>query len=126
MNLFQTGQYKLNSGKVSYFKIECDALTDDDIESLAHMISQIVPKFSSVTGVPRGGVKLAESLEKYIDTSTSRVLIVDDVLTTGGSMERMREQFSCNKDNIVGSVIFARGKCPEWIIPLFSMRHTEE
>lgn len=40
MNLFQTGNFKLHSGKTSNFKIECDALTDEDLETFAKLISE--------------------------------------------------------------------------------------
>jgi hypothetical protein len=38
MNLFQLGSFTLASGKSSYWKLECDALADDDIKTLAEMI----------------------------------------------------------------------------------------
>jgi orotate phosphoribosyltransferase len=46
-------------------------------------------------------------------------LIVDDVLTTGKSMEEMRKKHS----NVltIGVVLFARGKCPKWVEPIFNM-----
>ena len=39
-NLFQTANFILNSGVPSTFKIECDALTDEDIETFALLISK--------------------------------------------------------------------------------------
>jgi len=35
MNLFQFGDFSLHSGSKSKWKIECDALTDEDVEALA-------------------------------------------------------------------------------------------
>ena len=118
MNLFQFGDFTLNSGAKSSWKIECDALTDEDIAGLAEMISLAVGGFSDVIGVPRGGLKLAKALQKY-KKSYYPTLIVDDVLTTGGSMERMKK--SLGNFVFIGAVIFARGKCPAWITPLFQM-----
>ncbi len=100
----------------SDFKIECDALTHDDIECIAYLIQQRTGSFSRVVGIPRGGLRLSEALEQYC--SEGPVLICDDVLTTGGSMERMRERIG---GETMGVVIFSRGKCPEWIKPLFQM-----
>ena len=46
------------------------------------------------------------------------MLIVDDVLTTGASMEHERARCS---GRTIGVVLFARGPCPEWIHPVFRM-----
>ncbi|KKL20362.1 hypothetical protein LCGC14_2456230, partial [marine sediment metagenome] len=48
---------------------------------------------------------------------SSTLLIVDDVLTTGASMEKQR----AGRTNTIGAVIFARGDCPAWVKPLFAM-----
>lgn len=116
-NLFKLGSFKLNSGRHSSFKIDCDALTDEDWECLAWLISERVPAFKTVEGIPRGGLKLAEKLQKYTVDTTDTILIVDDVLTTGRNMERVR-----NHRNAVGAVIFARDRYPAWITPLFTMK----
>lgn len=128
MSLFQLGDFTLNSGAKSAWKLECDALTDDDIEALALMVRQIVGPFQSVEGVPRGGLRLAKALEPHWawlgagQSWRSRHLIVDDVLTTGGSMERAKAAHSGQgRGEILGAVIFARGPCPEWIKPVFQM-----
>ncbi len=69
MNLFQRGAFVLSSGAKSTWKIECDALTPDDVETLAEMIRQIVVPFGSVEGVPRGGLRLAAAMKKYATSS---------------------------------------------------------
>jgi hypoxanthine phosphoribosyltransferase len=119
MNLFQKKEITLHSGDVSYFKIECDALTDGDIETLAYIISRKYT-FYDVVGIPRGGIRIANALQKYASNSPLKILlIVDDVLTTGKSMEKAREMFG----NVLsqGVVLFARGKCPKWVEPIFNM-----
>ncbi len=40
MNLFIKKDWEMHSGKKSDFKIECDALTDEDIKTIAHLISR--------------------------------------------------------------------------------------
>lgn len=105
MNLFQLGEFISHAGNQLQWKIECDALTDDDWECLAEMISERT-RFGSVYGIPRGGVKLAEALEKYITPKHPIRLIVDDVYTTGKSMKEVM------KENDLGFVIFARNKIP--------------
>jgi len=61
MNLFQLGDFTLNSGAKSVWKIDCDALSDGDIAALARMVQILVGPFHSVEGIPRGGLRLAES-----------------------------------------------------------------
>ncbi len=118
MNLFQSGEFSLHSGETSNFKIECDALTDVDLETFAKLISDKI-EFNSVVGIPTGGEALAEKLEKYANEYTSKTLIVDDVLTTGTSMEDYHWDLD-GRENI-GVVIFARGPCSNWITPIFQM-----
>ena len=113
VNLFNYGSFKLHSGQTSHWKIDCDALSDRDWETLAFMIQSKI-KFGSVIGIPSGGLKLATALEKY-KTSDFPALIVDDVLTTGGSMKALKLKYP----NSIGVVVFARDKCPEWITPIF-------
>lgn len=114
MTLFQLENVTLSSGVVSPFKIECDALTDDDWQCLAYLITQTIPAFGSVEDVPIGGFKLAAHLHEH--RSNGPLLIVDDVLTTGVSMEKQR-----NGRDVMGAVAFACGECPEWVTPLFQM-----
>jgi hypothetical protein len=129
MDLFQLGDFTLNSGAKSRWKLECDALTPGDIEALAEMVRQMVGAFSSVEGVPRGGLRLAEALKPFAGISGPH-LIVDDVLTTGGSMERTRDAYWLRKygpgsavkvGDPVGTVIFARGQRLPWVSALFQM-----
>lgn len=111
-NLFQKQTVELSSGTISDFKIECDALSNEDWECLAYLISKKL-KFGNVVSVPTGGDKFASCLQKYI--TEGPVLICDDVLTTGNSMEKARVEGS------IGVVVFSRGNCPEWITPIFQM-----
>lgn len=119
MTLFERKSFIMHSGEKSDFKIECDALTDEDIETLALLISKKY-KFCNVYGVPSGGTILEQALVKYMTNDPKdSLLIVDDVLTSGGSMEEVRERL--NNKHIQGVVIFARGKCPDWVTPIFQM-----
>lgn len=113
-SLFKSGTFHLHSGELSEWKIDCDALTDDDLDTLAQMIGRRVGKFSVAEGVPNGGLRLAAALNRRFAKNDAPVLIVDDVLTTGASMEAQRAGREAN-----GAVIFARGPVPSWITPLF-------
>lgn len=112
MSLFKSGVFRLHSGEVSDFFIDCDSLADDDWKALAEIISQRC-KFKDVWGIPEGGMKLRDYLSLHCtDDDSLPTLIVDDVLTTGTSMERAR---NIAEGNVIGWVVFARDKCPEWV-----------
>ena len=123
MNLFQLGDFVLHSGRRSWWKIECDALTSDDWEALALMAAEILPPFGFVCGVPRGGIPFAKALNKYVSEGSRLTLIAEDVVTTGESLLNFREQLG---EHVVGVCVFARGKCPEWVTPLFQMPGRKE
>jgi hypothetical protein len=114
--LFVDGEFTAHSGGKLPFKIECDALTNADIATLAAEIARRF-KFSRLIGVPRGGIRLHTALLPYMSLGHG-TLIVDDVLTTGHSMEEYRQRVDPKAQ---GVVIFARGPCPDWIVPLFSV-----
>jgi hypothetical protein len=105
MNLFNRGKFLSHAGLELDWKIECDALTDEDWECLAKMISEKT-EFRSVYGIPRGGTKLATALVKYCNPTSPIHLVVDDVWTTGKSMREVM------KPGDMGFVVFARQKIP--------------
>jgi len=114
MNLFVRGRFVAHSGGILDWKIECDALADTDIECIAWVLSIRIGQFGSVEGVPSGGMRLAEAIRKY--AIEGPLLIVDDVFTTGNSMEEHK-----NGRFAKGAVIFATSPTPYWIKPLFMM-----
>jgi len=113
--LFQLGEFCSHSGARLPWKIDCDALTAQDLACIAYIIAKKRVWFSKVEGVPRGGSKLAVALSPYIKRA-GPLLIVDDVLTTGKSMNAHRADRLA-----IGAVIFARGPCPNWITSVFQM-----
>lgn len=122
MNLFQRGDFTLHSGEKSSFKIDCDALTEEDWSALAGLVRDRVPKFRSVWGVPTGGIRLAAQLIPYATGKwNDPTLIVDDVYTTGASM-REAHSWVLETENVVGVVVFARNVISEeWVSALFTM-----
>ncbi len=123
MSLIQLGNIVLHSGATSYFKLVADAFIYDNLDGLVLLICQMVGPFSSVEGVPQGGLRLAEALRPFTGGDGPH-LIVDDVLTTGGSMEIVRGSYLASRPEgttAVGAVVFARGQCPPWVKPLLQM-----
>jgi hypothetical protein len=110
----------LHGGGTSHFKIDCDFLTDEDIATAARLILPRVRLFSQVHSIPRGGDRLAAEMTKYLSPQAHRVLLVDDVFTTGKSMAEARSHLSGAIDSM-GCVLFARYPTPPWIISLFTM-----
>lgn len=117
MSLFQRKPYKMNSGGIACYKIECEALTDEDFETLAWLIAQ-KGEIRAVHGISNNGRRLAAQIKKHLSKDGVR-LILDDVLTTGASMEAAKRDTGWR--DAVGVVIFARGPCPRWVLPVFSM-----
>lgn len=129
ISLFGLGCFRLASGETSNFKIDCDLLTDADWAALAYLAAQILPPFRSVYGVETGGDPFAYALSLHAQAGAKYVVIADDVLTTGSSIEaRLQElrdtAISINRpifDDVVGIVAFARGPLPRWVRAVFTL-----
>lgn len=120
MSLFQIKKFTSHSGKELTWKIDCDALTDEDIECLAELISGTMD-FHKVYGIPTGGLRLAKALEKYVNSTSSFTLVVDDVLTTGESIKPAMLEHS----PAMGVVIFSRsGVIPPFVYPIFQLDYS--
>lgn len=123
MSLFNLGNFRLHSGEESNFKIDCDYLSFGDIECLCYLLSKKIPEFSHVYGVPNGGLILEKELRKYCrPLIPNRVLIIDDVLTTGNSIRTLMDKFQGLE--VMGATLFRRCSifaCPE----IFSLINIE-
>ncbi len=123
MNLFNWGEFKSHSELILPFKIDCDALSREDIECIARIIASQT-SFGIVEGIPEGGCRLAAALEQHITPDAPfNVLLVDDVLTTGTSMEQRKAEMppQTHPDDVVGWVIFARTEPPKWVNAVFQL-----
>jgi len=124
MSIFQEVDFKSHSGLDLSWKIECDGVSKKEWKCLSEMIMdyQKIP-FQSAIGIPRGGVMLGSYLNQYsTENPDDPILIVDDVLTTGRSMEEFkRERMFRNPTKYIGWVVFARGFPPQWCRALFQM-----
>lgn len=120
MSLFRYGDFTLHSGKETFFKIDCDSLTDEDLDTLARLAKEMLSAYCVVEGVPTGGLRFTKALEKYAwkieEAVNPPLLICDDVLTTGASMEAQRAGRRAQ-----GIVVFARGPLPPWVKAIFTM-----
>tara|TARA_B100000686_G_scaffold351323_1_gene449797 strand:- start:10151 stop:10612 length:462 start_codon:yes stop_codon:yes gene_type:complete len=129
-HLFQQVNFKSHSGLDLTWKIEMDALAKEEWECIAKMIYELEPRsFREVVGIPRGGLKLSEPLSQYATgKDEDPLLIVDDVMTTGGSMEYFLDQYFRNRHpcNYFGWVAFSRCQTPHWVHPLFQMPYKDE
>jgi len=119
--IFKTGEFTLASGQHSTFKIDCDELTNDDLYSLALYANKFLPDFKAVHGVPRGGVRFADQMRKFVSPDGC-ILVVDDVFTTGKSITKFINDNNLDIDNgVQGLVIFARNLPLPWINAIFTM-----
>lgn len=123
MHLFQSGDFKLHAGGKSSWKIDCDALTDRDWETLALMLAERLPPFGTVLGIPRGGLQLAKYMREHITGGSDVTLVVDDVCTTGKSFREFAKQYGIWNQRLHGAVVFCRNRSalPVWVTPLFTM-----
>ena len=103
------------------FKINCDLLAQEDINCIAEYIASKC-EFGVALGIVRGGIRLAEALEPYaVQDAPFNILIVDDVLTTGQSMEQSKAKLppQIHWDDVIGWVIFAITEPAPWIKYVF-------
>ena len=109
--LFKLGQFQSAAGLTLDWKIECDALTKDDWACIAHASHVKIGAFGQIYGVPSGGWALRDAFLPYVTPGAPTWLIVDDVWTTGTSMNKFVKTL-IRKDSQqlwAGFVAFARG-----------------
>ena len=56
-DLFQSIDFKSHSGLDLTWKIEMDAISDAEWQTIAKMILELTPPFKEAIGIPRGGLK---------------------------------------------------------------------
>ena len=122
-DLFKSIEFKSHSGLDLNWKIEMDVLSDPEWFTISKMIMEISPPFRKAVGIPRGGVKLGHLLQAHATgDKKDPICIVDDVLTTGESMNDFKRQNQWRTPTqYIGWVVFARTRCPVWVTALFQM-----
>tara|TARA_Y100000782_G_scaffold74849_1_gene80733 strand:- start:151 stop:540 length:390 start_codon:yes stop_codon:yes gene_type:complete len=125
IDLFQKIDFTSHAGLDLTWKIEMDALSHREWECISHMIRELSPPFREAIGIPRGGNVLGKLLNRHgTGKEEDPICIVDDVLTTGMSMNTYREEMDIErwqKSCALGWVVFARVRPPKWIKALFQM-----
>lgn len=119
-SLFESGDFVLHAGAETYWRINAEALDASSIATIARMIADRVGPFFAVHGIPTGGEPLAKALAPYC-SEEGPLLVVDDVFTTGASMEEYR-----NYVGVIDTafyVIFDRsgGLRPSWCKALWTL-----
>ena len=116
MNLFIREDFISHAGLPLTWKVECDALTDNDYEALAKIVSEKL-SFRDVKGIPRGGIPFEKALKPYsTNDENDPLLIADDVYTTGTSMREVYEE------GAIGIVVFARNEITDdWIRAIWQL-----
>ena len=94
MSIFQKVDFKSHAGLDLSWKIECDGVSKKEWQCLSEMVMDYEKRpFQAAIGIPRGGVILGSYLNQYsTQNPDDPYLLIDDVLTTGGSMEDFREK----------------------------------
>lgn len=124
MTLFREGNFISHSGLNLNFKIDCDELSNVELGTLAGIISSKIT-YGKIIGIPRGGDRLAHILRGYnhpmLKEHPNTILLVDDVMTTGASMEEYRNLFKISYI-VKGVVIFDRSENGlEWVTSIFKV-----
>ena len=132
---YRADKFHLHSGGESHFLLDCECLQYNDLRNIAKIIlHKYYPK--RVVSIPKGGDRLADVLESLLRSSRPEpgsevidVLIVDDVLTTGASMQEAWMKLAVDgirlKDmdppapTIKGAVIFQRGPDMNGVFAVF-------
>ncbi len=122
MSLFHWGEFTSHSGWTLDYKIRCEHLTTADWDSIARLVAKRI-KFSMVYGIPTGGTPFRNALIPYTSpkSETDDELVVDDVWTSGASMNEFKRSWSPHCGDMYGVVLFRRGPAtvPSWVHPVF-------
>ncbi len=119
--LFRKGDFTSAAGLRLGWKIECDALDEDDWACIAYVGSKLL-YFGAVIGVPRGGIALASAMQPYATPGAPMTLICDDVWTTGKSMRALAGDVA-EAGRWIGYVGFARGPLPANVWAFLQVPH---
>jgi len=120
--LFVDRRFISHSGQELLWKVECDAISEAEWLWAAARVAERFT-FREVHGIPGGGIPFEKALRPYIKSDGDFFLIVDDVLTTGTSMEKAKKGLRARHKEVprIGVVLFARISPPPWIGALWQL-----
>lgn len=136
MSIFKNQRVHKADGRVLPFVIDCDDMTDAELGIFAKMIIDRYPDFADVihpnshygSVAPRLAKAICELRPAIPYEQAKYVLVVDDVVTTGASMEKCKQDHEASKPlaaspwGYVGVSIFSHGhSIPQWIHPIFAI-----
>lgn len=127
--------FTLKSGDKSRWKINCDALTDEDWKTLASMAIELFytptmsrKHFDVVLSCGGAADRFADALRDYEmgprHCDREYVLIAEDVVTTGTTIKRVADESGLKRCK--GLAVFARGPWPLWVDVLFPLARTRQ
>lgn len=120
-NLFYFGDFTLHSGEKSNFLIDVNALSDEELTAVAQYALGFLSPYRWVVPILQGGLRFANALAPFADKNSQSVLIVDDVYTTGKSMEEALRILDGYPHPVWGVVLFSRAAAtPNWIYSCFT------
>jgi hypothetical protein len=125
--LFKEVDFISHAGVPLSWKLECEALSIAEWSCLAKMILEYEKRpFSIAMGIPRGGVLLANALDRYgTNKAKDPILVVDDVYTTGTSFREYCEDLFPDRD-VIKWCVFARKPTTDGVKALFTMPDIED
>ena len=123
---FHNPPITLHSGGKSSWKVDAHqlylnpAIRESVFESWARYLHALRINDFSLVGIERGGIEWADGFSRYTLGSNkdrpsisdkTRIIIVDDVYTTGASLRKQRDLFSTNS---IALVVVDRSKNGIW------------
>jgi predicted oxidoreductase (fatty acid repression mutant protein) len=129
--------FNLDSSGESFWGVDLNALSDDELRCMAQvgrmkLVKRGIYSIREVRHIPTGAKRFSDIFIKenptYFNSASPRVLIIDDVLTTGFSMWEKRLEVANELEkthrgsswkDTVGLVIFSRDETPTWITTIW-------
>lgn len=125
-SLIESGKFTLSSGQETAWRFNEEGLSDETLDALAKIVCRtwIVGLADQIVPAEHGGIRFANALRyKHAKIENGRkqhTLVVDDVFTSGRSMERERLKY---EEPVIGLVILERKPSPTWVYPIFTVNN---
>lgn len=143
MGLLNLIPVKSHNDRRLEWDIDTNSLSEDDLKSAAFMLQAHLFPYAEVYSASDSSDAFAAALRIYADKRANSILIAQDVLRTGKSIQNKRVELveSLLRDDkqmkgldrnqethllkVQGAVLFCRGQVlPRWVSPLFYINST--